>query len=298
MTVNKDRDTRGASDRISRFVRSCSAIGAMLGVVSMANAAGVNPDPGDYTALPPGTQLGVAYYQHLTADKLYVDGHKVVDNLDLALDLGILRYVHYVQIGDWVADPQIIAPFGRQHVGLTGDTRSGLGDITVGAAFWPLHDLPGRHHFGISTFVTLPTGSDKNEGFALSSNRYAFNLQAGYMRPIGSNWTIDLVAQSEFYTDQRDTNASKDAYFSLEASPRYHFSDTTYAGLTWRHGWGGKEKLHGATLLDSEERDIAILTWASFLSPKWQLQLQYRQDFNVKDGPEVKGLQTRLLYVF
>jgi len=296
--MNKVKKTRGRSVRVLSVIRSWCAISALMCAASAANAAGVNPDPGDYTALPPGTQIGVAYYQHLTADDVYVKGHKVVDNLDLSLDLGILRYVHYVQIGDWVADPQIIVPFGRQHVGLTGDTRTGLGDITVGAAFWPLHDLAGRHHFGISTFVTLPTGSDKNDGFALSANRYAFNLQAGYMRPLGKNWTIDLVAQSEFYTDQRDTDSTKDAYFSLEASPRYYFSDQTYVGVTWRRGWGGKEKLHGATLLDSEERDIGIVTWASFLAPNWQLQLQYRQDFNVKDGPEIRGLQTRLLYVF
>lgn len=294
-TVVKAKHTRIV---LPDFVRAFIATSALAAVIPAANAAGVNPDPGDYTALPPGTQLGVVYYQHLRADEVFARGDKVLDELDLSLDIGILRYVHYVKLGDWVADPQIIAPFGRQRVGLSDETRSALGDITVGAAFWPLHDLEGRHHFGISTFFTLPTGGDKNKGFALSSNRYAFNLQAGYMRPIGRNWTIDLVAQSEFYTDQRDTDSSKDPYFSVEASPRYHFSDATYLALTLRHGWGGKETLGETTLLDSEERDSAILTWASFLAPKWQLQIQYRQDFNVEDGPELNGLQTRLLYVF
>lgn len=282
----------------SGFIRTSCATAVLAAVISTASAAGVNPDPGDYTALPPGTQLGVVYFQHLSADEVHARGKKIVNNVDLTLDLGILRYVHFVKIGDWVADPQIIVPFGRQKIGLADDVRSGLGDITVGAAFWPLHDLEGRHHFGISTFVTLPTGSEKDAGFALSANRYAFNLQAGYMRPLGRNWTIDLVAQSEFYSDQRNTDARKDAYFSLEASPRYHFSDATSVTLTWRHGWGGKETLNGSTLLDSEQRDSVILTWASFLSPKWQLQMQYRQDFDVQDGPALTGLQTRLLYVF
>lgn len=296
MTIKKS--TTGRNCSISRFIAPLLAICAAAGQASLVNAAGVNTDPGDYTALPPGTELGLAYFQHLTADEVYARDRKVVDNLDLTLDVGILRYVRYVKIGEWVADPQIIVPFGRQHVGLTGETRDGLGDVIVGAAFWPLHDLEGRHHFGISTFLTVPTGSSKNDGFALSANRYAFNLQAGYIRPLSKSWTMELVAQSEFYTDQRDTDASKDAYFSIEASPRYNFSDQTYVALTWRHGWGGREKLNGATLLASEERDIGIITWASFLSPKWQLQLQYREDFNVKDGVAVKGLQSRLLYIF
>lgn len=296
--MSKNQQTLHKGTPFSRVMRAGCVIGALTGSAMDAHAVGVNSDPGDYTALPAGTQLGVAYYQHLSADNVRANGHKVVGGLDLGLDLGVLRYVRYVELGGWIANPQIIMPFGRQNIGLSGDTRSGLGDTTVGATFWPLHDLEGRHHFGIGTFATLPTGSAKNEGFALSSNRYAFNLQAGYQRPLSKNWTLELIGQSEFYTDQRDTNASKKTYLSLDASPRYQFSDQTSVALTWRHGWGGKEELNGVTLLGSERRDIGILTWASFLAPQWQLQLQYRQDFNVKDGAEIRALQSRLLYVF
>lgn len=69
-----------------------------------------------------------------------------------------------------------------------------------------------------------------------------------------------FVAQYEFYADWRDTDATKAASYPVEVSPHYQYSDATHASLTWRHGLGGKEMLHGTTLLNSEERDIGILT--------------------------------------
>lgn len=269
-----------------------------LGLAALPAAAGINADPGDYTGLPGGTDIALLYYQHLAADDVYVKGKKVVDNLDLKLDVGVLRMIHFVEIGGWVIDPQFILPFGKQRVGLTDQEVSGIGDLQFGATFWPLHDLKNNHHFGVTTFFTAPTGAHKGDGFALSNNRWAFDVQAGYIRNIAPKWTLELLGQVEFYQDQRDTHAKKDPLYQADAILRYNFSDATYVAATYRHAWGAKETLNGATLADRANNGTAVLTWASFLSKQWQLQLQYRQDLHIENGPKVGGPQARLLYLF
>ncbi|PCN59340.1 hypothetical protein [Acinetobacter sp. YT-02] len=83
------------------YHRSNQKIAALVFALTAAldlQAAGVSSDAGDYQALPGGTNLAVAYYQHTEADKAYANGDKVADDLDLSIDLGILRYVRFIEV--------------------------------------------------------------------------------------------------------------------------------------------------------------------------------------------------------
>lgn len=260
--------------------------------------ADVKPDGGDYQAAPPGTDLMVLYYQHHSADKLYSRGNKLSDDLSLELDVGLLRYVHFTKWGDYIVDPQVILPFGRQRVGLADSTTSGIGDLIFGGTLWTIADFERGEHLGWSVFITAPTGSDKNEGFALSQNRWAADFQAGYVRKLAPKWTVDLIGEVEFYQDDRKTDVRRDTLFQVHTHLRYHLSDATSLGLSYRHNWGAKEKLDGVTLAGAKDNGNLTLTWASFLAPTWQLQLQYSHDTQVREGPLTRGIQTRLVKVF
>lgn len=283
--------------RARRFIiNSLLAISATS--LAVPCSAVVNVDPGDYTALPPGTNLGLVYYQHMEADKIYSNGDRVTDNANLNLDISFLRYVHYVELGNWIADPQIVIPFGRQHDDLTKNEFNGLGDIMIGSAFWPIHDMVNNHHLGFGVYFNLPTGDNKDQGYALSNNRYSLNLQVGYIHPLTSKITLDVVGQTEFFQDQRSTDAKKDQFYQTDVSLRYNFTPTTHVAATYRSSWGGEETLNGKQILGSERHDTAIFTVASFLTKQVQLQLQYRHDLSVEDGPMIDGIQTRLLFAF
>jgi hypothetical protein len=65
----------------------------------------------------------------------------VVDNLDLSINAGILRYVHFMKLGDYIIDPQIILPFGSQKIGLSDSKTSGIGDLIFGGTLWTIADL-------------------------------------------------------------------------------------------------------------------------------------------------------------
>ena len=130
--------------------------------------ADVKPDGGDYQAAPPGTDLLVLYYQHHNADRLNARGRKAADNLNLNLDVGLLRYVHFTKLGGYIIDPQIILPFGRQKVGLADKqgSRSYPPDITHPKIAFTTSHLPSPcpHPSVLCSF--LPFWADDGNGQA------------------------------------------------------------------------------------------------------------------------------------
>lgn len=75
-----------------------------------ANAVVVPTDPGDYVPLPAGTSLGVLYYQRAYADRVYANGDAVPISFRLTTDIGIARYVRYLDVFGMTADAQFIVP--------------------------------------------------------------------------------------------------------------------------------------------------------------------------------------------
>ncbi|WP_168233212.1 transporter [Pseudomonas veronii] len=263
--------------------------------------ADVKPDPGDYTALPQGSDVVVLYQQNPRGDKVYSGGKKVADNLDLDLTVGVLRLIHFTEFFNtgltW--DPQIVIPFGYQKTGATDSKHSGLGDITFGGTVWTIADLAKNEHLGWSVFVTAPTGSEKNQGFALSSNRWALDFQVGYIKGLTDKITWDVIAETEFYDEQRSTDAKKDPLLQLHNHLRYNFTPDTYAAVSYRHNWGARETLDHETLATSRSNGTLGFTVATMLGKQVQVMGQLMHDTSVREGVKIdNSLQFRLAYFY
>jgi hypothetical protein len=263
--------------------------------------ADIKPDAGDYAALPAGTDLALLYQQNPRIDKSYLGGHKVADKLDLDLTVEVLRLVHFTKFlnTDYIWDPQIIIPYGHQDTGLTGQKNSGLGDITFGATLWTLADMQRNRHLGWSVFITAPTGADKNQGFALSGNRWAADFQAGYVHGFDEHWTWDVIGETEVYGEQRDTGAHRDPLLQLHNHLRYNFTPATSVALSYRHNWGSRETLDGTVLDSSHNNGTLGFSATTMLGKQWQLMGQYWRDVTVRSGPMTEhSIQFRLAYIY
>jgi len=276
-------------------------LSTLLASLAPLALADVKPDPGDYTALPQGTDVVVLYQQNPRGDKVYSGGKKVADNLDLDLTVGVLRLIHFTEFFNtgltW--DPQIVIPFGYQKTGATDSKHSGLGDITFGGTVWTIADLAKNEHLGWSVFVTAPTGSEKNQGFALSSNRWALDFQVGYIKGLTDKITWDVIAETEFYDEQRSTDAKKDPLLQLHNHLRYNFTPDTYAAVSYRHNWGARETLDHETLATSRSNGTLGFTVATMLGKQVQVMGQLMHDTSVREGVKIdNSLQFRLAYFY
>jgi hypothetical protein len=125
-----------------------------------AEAAELSTDPGDYVALPPGTDLGLLYYQHAERDRVKVDGNTVTKNFELDSDIGIARFIHWTQLGNFTVTPQIILPFGNLDLsGGQSRTAAGVGDPVVGSAIWLINDPVNERYLAVAGFVGIPVGT-------------------------------------------------------------------------------------------------------------------------------------------
>ena len=261
--------------------------------------AATNPDPGDYTGLPAGTDISLVYAVNASGDKVYANGNKVpMPDLGLDLNIGIFRHVHFMKLGGYLIDPQIVIPFGRQTVGLSGAKSSGIGDVIFGGTLWTIADLAKGEHLGYTAFITAPTGAHKSKGFGLSDNRWAADLQVGYIRRLAPKWSVDLIGQAEFYQRERSTGAKRDPLVRGHAHVRYHLSEASHVAASLRQSIGGEEKLNGTTLAGRKNDTNLQLTWASFLTKQVQVQLHYAQDVKVENGPKLTTAGVRALYAF
>lgn len=270
-------------------------------------AHAIDVDAGDYTALPAGTSLGLVYYQHATRNKLYSAGNQVAINPKLTSDIGIVRGVHFMDIGGYIVDPQFLLPFGK--LSAKGDiaalgSNTGVGDLLLAATVW-LTKPGGKTHFGITPFISAPTGQyDRNDALSLGENRWKYALQAGYITPLSDKITLDMAGDVQLHGKNTDFGASgqtmeQKPLFQAQAFLRYHLSGATDLRVGVSHQTGGQTKLDGVSQDDRIATTKFQFGVAHFIGPKTQLLATYGRDASVRQGFKENGrINLRLLQIF
>lgn len=274
-----------------------------------AFAAEIATDPGDYTALPAGTNLAILYYQHASRRSVYSGGEKAPIDFKLDTDIGLLRFVHYVDVGGFIVDPQIILPFGRvaletQLGSLTPRTATGIGDPMLAATVWLYNDQEERQWFGITPAVSIPLGNYKDDygPVNVGENRWKGILQAAYSRPLFGELMLDVVGEYSVYGDNDDylgTTKSQKPGYGIQTHLRYDFAPTSRVALSYYQDWGGETTVGGVDQNDRKSNGRMLATFATFVTPSVQLQLQGGTDLFVENGPrESARFNLRFLKVF
>jgi len=272
-------------------------------------AAEIATDPGDYTPLPAGVNLGILYGQYATRDAAYADGNKVPAEAGLDTTIGLARFVHYMDIGGIIVDPQIIVPFGKVELTepfgpLQPTSESGIGDPIIGATAWVLNNPDDQQWVGLSAFASVPVGQyDEDKGpVNIGENRWKGIFQAAYVKHLSSSVVLDLIAEYSVYGDNDDFLGFKreqDDAQSLQSHLRYLLSKQSHVALSYYHSFGGETTVGGQKQDDRVNTNRWQATYATFVDPTVQLQFQAGQDIDVENGfKEDTRVNLRVLKVF
>lgn len=281
---------------------------SLLSITQQTQAA--EADPGDYIAAPPGTDLGLLYYQHSSADT-YRDasGNKVDGSNRFRSDIGILRYVHFMEVFGYTIDPQVVLPFGQLHDAKIGgqsiDGNSGIGDVQLTSTVWLVNNPQARRWFGISPFIVAPTGTyDKHEAFNLGENRWKGIVQGGFVQGFGQYWSWDLIGDITWYGKNTDAGGGdqtlkQDRSYQVINWLSYHPTDTSHVSIGYSHTWGGAQQLDGVDNGTRTRVDQWRALYATNITAKDQVQVTLAKDLNVRGGFERDyQLNLRLAHVF
>ncbi|WPP45520.1 transporter [Pseudomonas sp. AN-1] len=271
-------------------------------------ASALDLDAGDYVPAAAGTTLGLLYLQQAERDHLYRDGHRLAGSPGLDSQIGILRLVHYADLGGYRVAPQILLPFGRldgRHDGNALGDSSGLADPILAMPVWLLEQPQRRRFFAITPYLFVPVGRyDHDQPLNLGENRWKLTLQAGYVTGLGDRLALDLAADVTFYGDNDSygplrLNHEQKPSYQYQGFLRYPLGDTLdlRAGLSWQHG--GENCLDSSWLNDSQRTGKWSAGFAWFFRPDAQLAATFGRDLAVDNGfREDSRVNLRLLYAF
>ncbi|MGF6273667.1 hypothetical protein ABIB38_002041 [Massilia sp. UYP11] len=296
--MQQHRQSRPSSLRKAACALAAAGLAALL---APATAAEIPTDPGDYVALPAGTDLGILYYQRAEYKAVYADGKRLAVPFNLVTDIGVARWVHYTKLGDYLVTPQVIIPFGK--VDVRSQSASGVGDPIVGSALWLVNRPEEKRWATVSAFVSLPVGKyDGAQGpINLGENRWKGVLQSSYMTALSANLMLDLVGEYALYGENDDfvgLRRKQDASYGGQVHLRYNLSPATALSLSYYHDFGGESKLNGVAQHDRMNNSRFLVGLAGFVSPTVQLQLQAGKSLKVTNGvKESSRINLRLVKV-
>lgn len=279
------------------------------GALTLARpAAAIDVDAAEYQPVPPGTNLALLYYQHVERDSLYSGGSRVPGRFGLDSDIGIFRYLHYTDIGGFLAAPEVLVPFG--HLGAKRDVAAlggdaGIGDLLFGFPTWLVNNAKARQYFGVTPYLFVPTGSyDHNNPINLGANRFAFALQAGYLGALTDKLYINLTADVTAFANNTRFGPLEQ---TLKQEPLYEFQLAFHynllPNLDLRAGYdvfvGGSTSVDGVDQHNASHEQKYYVGAAWFVVPSVQLLMTYGQDTVLDNGfRESNRFNFRILKAF
>lgn len=282
---------------------------AMSGLFS-APAHALDNDADDYSAgaLPEGTNLALLYYQYANRDKVRANGNTVSSG-DLRSDVGILRLVRFVKFGPYIADPQILLPFGRlEGSGALASLGSanGLGDAILTATIWLVNKPAEGTFFGVTPAVYVPIGRyDRNRALNLGENRWKYMLQAGYVTALGDpKLSMQLSGDVTAFGSNDDYGVASQTLkqrplLELQAWLRYQATPDVDLRIGTAHFNGGRTEVDGVANNDRVRTTNMKFGVSWNFAPSWNIVALYGQDVTVKNGlQEANRFNLRLLKAF
>ncbi len=256
----------------------------------------------DYIPLPAGTKLVNLYYDMSFGDELYQDSDKVTSGMDMDINLGVLRPIYYTEIGGMIVAPQFILPFGK--AGLNGEQSSGLSDLLLACAIFPINDMQNKFFLAYMPFLTVPIGEyDRDKLVNLGNNRWATKHELAVGKGFGEKVWLEWVSSVEFFFDNDDAGArsvdlARDELYKSELHLSYSFTKRFFASVDYYFAYGGETELDGVSQDDKLRTHTMGMSCFFMLNDNTQAMVDFRRDLDVRCGIKTSEITFRLAYLF
>jgi hypothetical protein len=284
---------------------ACLAL--MAGTARRAQAQEIQPY--EFTPLPAGTNLIFGYYLYgHNTDFNFARGSTIKDS-GVEINVGVARYVHFVDIKGYPAGFQIVQIFGSQSAAHIDGQRLGSAfgaqNIALSAFIFPYVNTATKTNANVTVWLYPPTGSyDRRSLVNLGDNRWRGDLELGLSQGIGERFAFDAEYDIQFYGDNDkyfpgSRRLSQDPTHRIQFWANWRWNPALSTSVGYEGLFGGDQKVNDFPAGTKTEVQRIRANAALFLSPTVQTMLELNHDVHVVGGFKQEfGATLRVLKVF
>ncbi len=253
----------------SSYMLAVTAFGL---IITAFNVHAQDLEPRAYSNTPVGMNFLLVGYQYSQGGLLF-DPTVPITDADANVNMGLLGYVHTLDIADKSAKVGVLLPFAGLDANgyVEGEFRTredqGLADpafyFTInlyGApalSFEEFKDYQQDMIIGLAFKLTAPLGVYENDKLLnIGTNRWSFKPEIGISQAIG-RWTIEAAAAAIFYTDNDEFDNGKtrqqDPIYSLQGHVVYAFPRHIWVSVGATYYTGGRTTINGVSNADLQQ---------------------------------------------
>lgn len=265
---------------------------ALMIILSTGATHAIDIEPGDYTPLPKGANAIALFYNYARSDNFSLDGDKLPDS-KFSAQVATLQYNRYSELFGRPFAVQAYLSFGSvQTARIAGqdlDLGKGVGDLTVGATYWPIAADPEDLHgttLGMTLYASFPT-SDYNIGGAnLGLGGTVITPQIGLIQGLGGGRFLDVIYDVAFTRDFHKDGAeiSVEPQHQVQVWLRQYLSDQTNVAIGYSGLRGGELSLDDVSTGAETNLDEVRFSASHFLDPTTEISGRISWGFNTEDG--------------
>ncbi len=287
----------------------CGLVCLSLTMGSITKVKAQEIEPFEFVPLPAGTNLAIGYYIYGHNTEYNVARGNTIKDSGVEINVGVARYVHFVDIGGHPAGFQILQPFGSESAAHIDGQRLGSAfgaqNLQLSAFIWPYVNTATKTNVNLTGFIYPPTGTyDRRSPINVGDNRWRGDIQIGLSQGITENLAVDVSFDTQIYGDNSDyipgnRRLSQDPTYRAQVWANWRWSPGFTTSIGYEGIFGGSQQVNGFFDGSKTEEQRLRAAAALFLTPRLQTLLELNHDVKSVGGfKQDFGTTLRVVYVF
>lgn len=264
-------------------------------VAAAAPARATDDHPGDYIALPPGTNVVVSYSFYGLYSGAEIGGVTFNGNTGLQTAEELLRFVHYTSVFGHAIDFNVFVPYAwdwnAKIDGVSLKSANGFGNPLIASTIWLLNQPAMGRYVALTPLLSIPLGTyQAGRSLNIGDNRWSGTLEAAWVEPlIPRTLALELNGNGTWYGNNPrggsgNQQLSQQPTYQLQPWLHWYLSAKSSVALGYFGQFGGAQALDGTINgLSTSEQAIRI-NYQRFLTPTLQLSTTVSRDISVSGG--------------
>ncbi|HWV64052.1 MAG TPA: transporter [Oxalicibacterium sp.] len=261
-----------------------------------AHAAGSEVYPGDFVALPSGTQV-LSFYQYKRDFEGYYFNGERVGGARAKARASVAAYTRYGQIGNMTSAWSVTLPYFDVHKTAGtfpvwfGDATSGMSDLRLKYSVWPVND-PAQGRYVALTGIWQPdTGRyERNQVLSPGDNRNRLTFQLTWIEPLSKTVSLELTPEFSWQSDNNDyvgTHMEQENAYALTGYLRWRFAGPWSASVGFQSNRGGDQIIDGVRQHNEPDQQRVLFSVNTMLAPDVAASLRYSHDTSVQNSVRI-----------